>query len=75
MMYLTNADIEERVRFLVGLGSSIGSRIAILVSQSVHFGLGRMAQMLGESQGLIIRVFEDEAEAVDWITEDTESGR
>ncbi len=68
------ADIGERLRFLVGLGSSIGSRIAILVSRPIHFGLARMAEMLGEDHGLIMRVFKDEAEAIGWITEDAESG-
>lgn len=42
-------------------------RVAIVVSQDVHFGLSRMFSILGEQAGVARRVFRDYEQARDWL--------
>lgn len=63
----TGEDIFKRVQFLSESGSTLGPSIALLVSRSVHYGLARMAELYGESQGLTMQVFTDEDVALAWV--------
>ena len=60
-------DIRERVRFLASIGDVLGSRLAVLVSSTVHYGLARMASLFGDSLGLNVEVFTSERDAIDWL--------
>jgi hypothetical protein len=60
-------DIRERVEYLASIREHLGPRVAVLVSTTVHYGLARMANLLGDSRKLNIEVFKDEREAIDWL--------
>ena len=60
-------DIRERVQYLASVREALGSRVAILVSSVVHYGLARMASFLGDSWQLNIEVFTSERHAIDWL--------
>ena len=60
-------DIRERVQYLASVCDALGSRVAILVSSTVHYGLARMANFLGDSWQLKIEVFTSERHAIDWL--------
>ncbi len=46
----------------------IDHRIALVVSNDLRFGLGRMLEVYGGEFGLEFKVFRDRPEALDWLT-------
>lgn len=73
---LTISDISrdnlEEISLRMGklIGQIRSSRIALLARTDLQFGLGRQFQMIAEQRvPVLIEVFRDEAEAVDWLRE------
>lgn len=60
-------DIRLRVEYVASVGDFVGSRIAVLVSSTAHYGLARMAGLLGDSRQLTIEVFTRERDALRWL--------
>ena len=60
-------EIRERVEYLASIREHLGPRVAVLVSSTVHYGLARMANLLGDSRALNIEVFTEEQQAIDWL--------
>jgi hypothetical protein len=42
-------------------------RCAVLATEKVHFGLGRLGAVYSETAGVMTSVFRDKDEAVDWL--------
>jgi hypothetical protein len=63
------ADFAEKVaEFVAGHLEKIGpSRVAIVVSTTAGFGMGRMQQVLNETSGLPSRAFTSLASGVEWL--------
>jgi hypothetical protein len=49
-----------------------GARLAIVATDPVNFGMMRMGEVLAEPHGITIAVFNDEDEAIRWLTEKPE---
>ena len=64
-------DVRERVEYLATVREYLGPRVAVLVDTTVHYGLARMANLLGDSRQLNIEVFTDEDEAIGWLATGT----
>ena len=61
------SEMEATARFAHGLRPSIGPRIAVVVSGSLRYGLGRMLALLTEPSGYDMQVFRDLDAADAWI--------
>lgn len=62
----TYEDVRERVELFRAMEATHFIS-AIVVDTQVHFGLGRMTEMLGERDGARIRIFRDYDEACRWL--------
>jgi len=68
---LSTQSVEEMTRFLAEYqGELAGGRAAILVSDEVNFGMGRMTQLRSrlEIPNTTIRTFRSYDEAIAWLT-------
>lgn len=65
----TAAQIYESARWMASLTArGLGSKFAMVVSaRPYQFGLGRMAASYLEEWGVELRIFEDPAEALNWL--------
>ena len=63
----SRARVAERAEFLTGLRPRLGTRCAILVSDPLHYGLGRMLAAFTDRSGLEVQVFDDAARAEAWL--------
>ncbi len=63
----SRAGIAERAAFLSGLRPRLGPRCALLVSDPLRYGLGRMLAAFTEQSGLEIQVFDDPVRAEAWL--------
>jgi hypothetical protein len=63
----TRGELVERVRFLSSLRPRIGARCAVVVADTLHYGLARMFGAYGEPHGFEIRVFSDPVLAESWL--------
>ena len=58
----------QQFTYLLGLLlENVFSRIALVVSREFHYGLGRMTEVISETEKGVFRVFKDEAKARDWF--------
>ncbi len=60
-------DVRDMADFLAGKGGAFGSRLAMVTSDALGFGMMRMGSVFAESGGLEARVFTDVAEAKSWL--------
>lgn len=66
--YVPSSEELQRVSsFAASLLPRIEGRIALVVSGNVRFGLGRMLEVFGESEGVVFKVFRDMEEARRWV--------
>ncbi len=61
-------DLDGVAEFASSLLGKVNERIALLVSNDMRFGLGRMLEVFGESHGVSFKVFRDRLKAVEWLT-------
>ena len=59
-------EIATRIALFARRKAYFRPRIAIIVSRMLHYGLARMASMMGDGQGVTIGVFYDLDEARRW---------
>jgi hypothetical protein len=65
--------IAERARCLARLHGCLLPRCAVVVSDSLHYGLARMLAAHAESHGIAVDVFADETNAMAWLAWDDAS--
>lgn len=66
--------LRRMVDLWTGLSAAVPSRIALLVTRRVHFGLGRMVQAFSENRPFQFAVSSDDTKALAWLgREDTGS--
>lgn len=65
-------NMEDAKVFMAFLGSraeELQGRIAVVVSDILHFGMARMGSIVTESQGIRMRAFQDIGKAEAWLAE------
>jgi hypothetical protein len=61
------SDVRTLVRWLPSRNQTNTNKIAVVVSNSFHYGMARMASILATSKQIAFHVFLDVAEAVAWL--------
>ena len=67
--HLESLDVKMIARDFEVLKEKIGPKLSFIVKTQVDFGLVRMFGFLVEMRGFDINVFENEEEAIFWLTE------
>jgi hypothetical protein len=65
--YPSTAELRELVALWTQMFSEPPTRIALLVDQDIHYGLGRMVSAFIEDKPLRFSVFRDRGEALAWL--------
>jgi len=61
-------ELRRRSRYFRELGPKVfAPRVAVLVSDDLHYALGRMSAAFAESEGYEVEVFRDEQSARRWL--------
>ena len=63
----THDEIRQFAVFLGERRAEMGNRMAIVVSDSLHYGLGRMLSVYAEFQHLDVAVFRQFEDAIQWM--------
>jgi hypothetical protein len=63
----TSQDIESGVRNIEYFMKNICSKMAIVVSSDVNYGMGRMMETFCEQRDMSVRVFKDMDQAKQWL--------
>jgi hypothetical protein len=61
------ADIRTVAEFLGPFADRIGSRVAVVASSDVHYGLSQMGAVYSERVGVAAKVFRTSLEALAWL--------
>lgn len=62
--------VRQVVRYLVHHAESFsGCGVAMVVSSLADYGMGRMAEILSERSGVVVRAFHNREEAIAWLAE------
>jgi len=64
----SNEELKQFIELVISLLQNIFPQIALVVSKDFHYGLGRMTEVLTETERGQFRVFHDEQEARDWLS-------
>lgn len=67
-------DIRIVAEFFAEHSDRVSRRCAIVATEPVHFGLGRMGAVFAELSGAEVRVFSSYDEAVSWLGASTDVG-
>ncbi|MGD8367808.1 MAG: STAS/SEC14 domain-containing protein [Desulfobacterales bacterium] len=62
-------DFNDMARFRKMLADRIGTKMAVVVSDDLHFGLARMSSAIHSFYGIDIEPFRDREEARQWLSE------
>jgi len=65
-------ELRAMIEFLGRFEALHGTRWAVVATDPVNFGMMRMGEILAEPHGIMIAVFNDQDEAVRWLTEKPE---
>ncbi len=61
-------DFNDMAQFRKGLSDRIGTRMAVVVSDDLHYGLARMSSAIHAFYGIDIEPFRDREDAWKWLT-------
>lgn len=61
-------DFNDMARFRKRLSDRIGTKMAVVVSDDLHYGLVRMSSAIHAYYGIDIEAFRDREEARQWLT-------
>ncbi|MCF8078629.1 MAG: hypothetical protein K9K88_05030 [Desulfobacterales bacterium] len=61
-------DFDDMARFRKSISDTISRRMAVVVSDDLHFALGRLSSVVHEGHGIEIEVSRDIEEARKWLT-------
>lgn len=67
----THEEVRQLAVFLAERRAELGHRVAIVVSKSLHYGLGRMLSAYAEIQHLNVEVFQQLDDAIQWMDQTT----
>ena len=65
----TDSEMLEFINMLKILLDDTFPKVALVVTKPLHFGLGRMTEILAESVNGKFRVFKEEQKARDWLSD------
>ena len=60
-------EVREIAKFWGGLFRDVPTRIALVVAKDLHYGIGRMIEVLAHPTEFRFRVFRDEVEGRAWL--------
>lgn len=64
----TSDEVLTWADYLVACKGRIGERCAIVVSNTLHYGLARMISAYADGSGVAVRVFRERATAMRWLS-------